>query len=68
MELGTCLPLFMERLCNEVTRLSAVKALTMIAASPLRVDLSPILVSGRENLICNSFTHSYSLCAPPRAT
>lgn len=39
----------MERLCNEVTRLSAVKALTMIAASPLRVDLSPILVSFNYN-------------------
>lgn len=43
-ELVTCLPIFMERLRNEVTRLSSVKALTMIAASPLRVDLSPILV------------------------
>ncbi|XP_055713494.1 cullin-associated NEDD8-dissociated protein 1 [Phlebotomus papatasi] len=42
-ELTTCLPLFMERLRNEVTRLSSVKALTMIAASPLRVNLSPIL-------------------------
>lgn len=48
-ELTTCLPLFMERLCNEVTRLSAVKALTMIAASPLRVDLSPILVREKQN-------------------
>uniref|UniRef100_A0A6B2EGK5 Putative tata-binding protein-interacting protein n=1 Tax=Phlebotomus kandelakii TaxID=1109342 RepID=A0A6B2EGK5_9DIPT len=43
-ELTTCLPLFMERLRNEVTRLSSVKALTMIAASPLHVNLSPILV------------------------
>ncbi|XP_059609586.1 cullin-associated NEDD8-dissociated protein 1 [Phlebotomus argentipes] len=43
-ELTTCLPLFMERLRNEVTRLSSVKALTMIAASPLRVNLSPIIV------------------------
>ena len=42
-ELITCLPLFMERLRNEVTRLSSVKALTMIAASPLRINLSPIL-------------------------
>lgn len=41
----TCLPLFMERLLNEVTRLSAVKALNMIAASPLHVDLSPILAN-----------------------
>lgn len=43
-ELAVCLPIFLERLRNEVTRLSAVKALIMIAASPLRVDLTPILV------------------------
>lgn len=42
-ELATCLPIFLERLRNEVTRLSCVKALTMIAASPLRIDLTPIL-------------------------
>ena len=42
-ELLTCLPLFMERLLNEVTRLSSVKALTMIAASPLCINLTPIL-------------------------
>ncbi|XP_030383678.1 cullin-associated NEDD8-dissociated protein 1 [Scaptodrosophila lebanonensis] len=42
-ELCVCLPIFMERLKNEVTRLSSVKALTMIAASHLRIDLSPIL-------------------------
>lgn len=43
-ELAVCLPIFLERLRNEVTRLSAVKALIMIAGSPLRVNLSPILV------------------------
>lgn len=43
-ELTVCLPIFLERLRNEVTRLSAVKALIMIAGSPLRVDLTPILV------------------------
>ncbi|XP_063702337.1 cullin-associated NEDD8-dissociated protein 1 [Culicoides brevitarsis] len=42
-ELVNCLPIFMERLRNDVTRLSSVKALTMIAASPLRVNLSPIM-------------------------
>lgn len=42
-ELETCLPIFMDRLRNEVTRLSAVKALTMIAASPLRIPLNPII-------------------------
>lgn len=43
-ELAVCLPIYLERLRNEVTRLSAVKALIMIAGSPLRVDLTPILV------------------------
>lgn len=43
-ELNVCLPIFLERLRNEVTRLSAVKALILIAASPLRVNLTPILV------------------------
>lgn len=42
-ELATCLPIFLERLRNEITRLSCVKALTMIAASPLRIDLTSIL-------------------------
>lgn len=42
-ELDTCLPIFLERLRNEITRLSCVKALSMIAASPLHIDLTPIL-------------------------
>lgn len=42
-ELAVCLPIFMERLLNEVTRLSSVKALIMIASSPLCINLSPIL-------------------------
>lgn len=42
-ELDTCLPIFLERLRNEVTRLSTVKALTVIASSPLQVNLCPIL-------------------------
>lgn len=44
IELIVCFPIFLERLRNEVTRLSAVKALTMIAASSLHIDMSPILV------------------------
>lgn len=43
-ELHVCLPIFLDRLRNEITRLTTVKALTKIAASPLRVDL-PIMVS-----------------------
>nr|CAG4651567.1 EOG090X00HY [Triops cancriformis] len=42
-ELGTCLPIFLDRLRNEITRLTTVKALTKIASSPLKVDLRPLL-------------------------
>ncbi|XP_012274263.1 cullin-associated NEDD8-dissociated protein 1 [Orussus abietinus] len=42
-ELPVCLPIFLDRLRNEITRLTTVKALTYIAASPLRVDLKPIM-------------------------
>ncbi|XP_071144380.1 cullin-associated NEDD8-dissociated protein 1-like isoform X2 [Mytilus edulis] len=45
-ELKNCLPIFLERLKNEITRLTAVKALTMIAGSPLKIDLKPILDEG----------------------
>ncbi|KAJ8986273.1 hypothetical protein NQ317_009983 [Molorchus minor] len=41
-ELPYCLPLFLDRLRNEITRLTTVKALTKIAGSPLGIDL-PIL-------------------------
>ncbi|XP_067622411.1 cullin-associated NEDD8-dissociated protein 1 isoform X2 [Eurosta solidaginis] len=42
-QIKTCLPIMMERLSNEVTRLSTVKAIYMIAASPLQIDLSLII-------------------------
>ncbi|CAH2102688.1 unnamed protein product [Euphydryas editha] len=42
-ELPVCLPIFLERLRNEITRLTTVKALTKIASSPLHIDLRPIL-------------------------
>ncbi|KAL1115704.1 hypothetical protein AAG570_005994 [Ranatra chinensis] len=45
-ELPTCLPIFLDRLRNEITRLTTVKALTKVAASPLRIDLKPILTEG----------------------
>ncbi|XP_076630986.1 cullin-associated and neddylation-dissociated 1 isoform X1 [Colletes latitarsis] len=42
-ELRLCLPIFLDRLRNEITRLTTVKALTCIASSPLRVNLEQIM-------------------------
>lgn len=45
-EMSECLPLFLERLKNEITRLTTVKALTLIASSPLKIDIRSILTEG----------------------
>uniref|UniRef100_A0A669BY33 TATA-binding protein interacting (TIP20) domain-containing protein n=1 Tax=Oreochromis niloticus TaxID=8128 RepID=A0A669BY33_ORENI len=42
-EVQGVLAIFLERLKNEITRLTAVRTITLIAASPLKVDMSPIL-------------------------
>nr|CAD7459444.1 unnamed protein product [Timema tahoe] len=42
-ELPVCLPIFLDRLRNEITRLTTIKALTKVAGSPLRVDMRPLL-------------------------
>ncbi|XP_037491157.1 LOW QUALITY PROTEIN: cullin-associated NEDD8-dissociated protein 1 [Jatropha curcas] len=42
-ELPACLPVLVDRMGNEITRLTAVKAFAVIASSPLRVDLSCVL-------------------------
>ena len=42
-ELMHCLPIFLDRLKNEITRLTAVKALISIAKSDLKIELKPIL-------------------------
>lgn len=42
-ETARMLPLFEERLHNEITRLPAIKALTVVAVSPLNVALTAIL-------------------------
>ena len=42
-QLNVCLPLLMERLKNEMTRLTCVKALTKISSSTFRINLDPIL-------------------------
>ncbi|KAL4344141.1 hypothetical protein AHAS_Ahas11G0148700 [Arachis hypogaea] len=39
-ELPACLPVHVKRMRNEITRLTAVKAFAVIAASPLQVNLS----------------------------
>ncbi|XP_012948000.4 cullin-associated NEDD8-dissociated protein 1 isoform X2 [Anas platyrhynchos] len=45
-DLQPTLKIFLERLKNEITRLTTVKALTLIASSPLKIDLRPILGDG----------------------
>ncbi|KAK4476806.1 hypothetical protein RD792_015966 [Penstemon davidsonii] len=42
-ELPACLPVLVDRMGNEITRLTAVKAFSVIAASSLHLDLSCIL-------------------------
>ncbi|KAL2090831.1 hypothetical protein ACEWY4_013094 [Coilia grayii] len=42
-DLQPTLQIFLERLKNEITRLMAVKTITLVAASPLKIDLRPIL-------------------------
>ncbi|XP_015254133.1 PREDICTED: cullin-associated NEDD8-dissociated protein 1-like [Cyprinodon variegatus] len=43
-ELQGVLLIFLDRLKNEITRLTAVKTLTLITASPLKIDLTSILL------------------------
>ncbi|KAK7137279.1 hypothetical protein R3I93_017381 [Phoxinus phoxinus] len=45
-DLQPTLQIFLERLKNEITRLIAVKTLTLVASSPLKIDLRPILTEG----------------------
>lgn len=42
-ELPSCLPVLVDRMGNEITRLTAVKAFAVIAASPLHLDISCVL-------------------------
>lgn len=42
-QLPACLPILLERLRNEMTRLVTVKALTTIVNSPLKINLGAIL-------------------------
>lgn len=42
-DLPACLPILRDRLKNEITRLTAVKSITRIANSPLRIDLAPLI-------------------------
>uniref|UniRef100_A0A915PP10 TATA-binding protein interacting (TIP20) domain-containing protein n=1 Tax=Setaria digitata TaxID=48799 RepID=A0A915PP10_9BILA len=42
-KLPTCLPIFLDRLRNEMTRLVTVKALTVIVNSPLSISLHSVL-------------------------
>ena len=42
-QLSQCLPIFLDRLKNEITRLTTVRAVIMIAESPIHIDLSLLL-------------------------
>ncbi|CAA6667789.1 unnamed protein product [Spirodela intermedia] len=42
-ELPSCLPVLVDRMGNEITRLTAVKAFAVISGSPLRIDLSSVM-------------------------
>jgi len=42
-QLNTALPIFLDRLRNEITRLTTVKSLSLIAHSPLHIQLDQIL-------------------------
>ncbi|XP_041671134.1 cullin-associated NEDD8-dissociated protein 2 isoform X2 [Cheilinus undulatus] len=42
-ELHGVLAIFLDRLKNEITRLTAVKTITLVSGSPLKIDLSSIL-------------------------
>ncbi|CAD5317946.1 unnamed protein product [Arabidopsis thaliana] len=42
-ELPSCLPVLVDRMGNEITRLTAVKAFSVIATSPLHINLSCVL-------------------------
>lgn len=41
-KLPECLPVYVSRLKNEITRLTTVRAITMISRSPLKIDISLI--------------------------
>ncbi|XP_019849564.1 PREDICTED: cullin-associated NEDD8-dissociated protein 1-like [Amphimedon queenslandica] len=42
-KLSQCLPVYVNRLNNEITRLTTVRALTVISRSPLKLDITMIL-------------------------
>lgn len=55
--LKDCFPILVQRLTNEITRMSALRAITRIANSPLRVDLVHTFVL----ILCLSLGRSFML-------
>lgn len=49
-ESAACLPVFLQRLDNEVTRITATKCLSSIVTSPLNIDISAIVNQAIEQL------------------
>lgn len=52
-KLNSCLPVLLERLRNETTRITALKAFSLIALSPLKVSLACVL--NDAVLVCADF-------------
>ena len=55
-KINDCLPVVMQRLSNELTRLSALRAITKIASSPLQIDLTTFI----NPAVWESFCHVMS--------
>ena len=52
-KLSSCLPVLLERLRNETTRITALKSFALVASSPLRLSLSCVL--NDSVLVCADF-------------
>uniref|UniRef100_A0A9J2Q9E8 TATA-binding protein interacting (TIP20) domain-containing protein n=1 Tax=Ascaris lumbricoides TaxID=6252 RepID=A0A9J2Q9E8_ASCLU len=59
-QLPACLPILLERLRNEMTRLVTVKALTTIVNSPLKINLGAILPDIATLGLLDSLTTKYA--------
>jgi hypothetical protein len=59
------LKVLLDRLRNEVTRLAAVKAFTIIATSPLNLSLDGVVESVQVSFYTHTHTHPNQFSVPP---